>query len=65
MKKSPTKVMSSCAQRKCEENGTKLKLHCDKTDNSLQQQLEENLTNRAKGEEIELPVKNTSPTKSK
>lgn len=37
MKNCPTKVMSSCAQRECEEDRTKLKLHCDKTDNGLQQ----------------------------
>jgi hypothetical protein len=57
MKNCPTKVMSSCAERKCEEDRTKLKLHCDKTDNGLQQQLGENLTHRAKGEEIDFPLK--------
>ena len=36
MKNSATKVMSSCAQRKGEENSAKLKLHGDETDNSLQ-----------------------------
>lgn len=35
MKNSPSKVMSSGTQRECKEDGAQLKLHRDKTENSL------------------------------
>lgn len=38
MQNRSTKIMRSCAKGECEENSTKLKLHSNKTNNSLQQQ---------------------------
>lgn len=46
MKNSSAKIMCFCTQGECEEDSTKLQLHCEKTDYGLQQESMEKVTSQ-------------------